>query len=187
MSAWVAAFAAMTKMQFVCLIESRRLPISRQRCNARTVAYAAMSFVVTHTCALGETPEFARTARTQIEIVADTIPTPLSTAPADATRGRAIVLDRANGNCLICHQVPEPSEAFQGNLGPDLRGVGARLTPGQLRMRMVDQSRLNPATLMPPFYRVDGLVRVAPKFAGTPVLKAAEIEDVVAYLATLKD
>jgi L-cysteine S-thiosulfotransferase len=132
-------------------------------------------------------PAHAQTAPTAIVIVADTIPAPLSSAPADPGRGRAIVLDRANGNCLICHQVPEQSEAFQGDLGPDLKGIGSRLTPGQIRLRLVDQSRLNPATLMPPFYRTHGLVRVAPKFAGMPVLKAGEIEDVIAYLMTLKD
>jgi L-cysteine S-thiosulfotransferase len=132
-------------------------------------------------------PAFAQTAPAAIATIADTIPAPLSPAPADAARGRAIVLDRANGNCLICHQVPEPSESFQGDLGPTLKGIGARLTPAQMRLRLVDQSRLNPATLMPPFYRTEGLTRVAPKFAGLPVLKATEIEDVIAYLVTLKD
>jgi L-cysteine S-thiosulfotransferase len=97
------------------------------------------------------------------------------------------VLDRANGNCLICHQVPEPSEAFQGDLGPDLKGIGSRLSAAQMRLRLVDQSRLNSATLMPPFYRTEGLLRVAPKFAGQPVLKGNEIEDVIAYLVSLKD
>jgi L-cysteine S-thiosulfotransferase len=132
-------------------------------------------------------PARAQTPPTTVTIVTDTIPTPLSPTPADAARGRAIVLDRANGNCLICHQVPEPSESFQGDLGPTLKGIGARLTPAQMRLRLVDQSRLNPATLMPPFYRTEGLTRVAPKFAGLPVLKAGEIEDVIAYLFTLKD
>jgi L-cysteine S-thiosulfotransferase len=132
-------------------------------------------------------PAHAQTAPAAIVIVADTIPAPLSSAPADPTRGRAIVLDRANGNCLICHQVPEPGETFQGDLGPDLKGIGARLTAAQMRLRLVDQSRLNPVTLMPPFYRTEGLIRVAPKFAGQPVLKAGEIEDVIAYLVSLKD
>jgi L-cysteine S-thiosulfotransferase len=122
-----------------------------------------------------------------VVVVGDGIPAALSPVPPDAGRGRAIVLDRANGNCLICHQVPEPGEPFQGDLGPDLAGVGNRLTPAQLRLRLVDQSRLNAATLMPPFYRRDGLVRVAQRFAGQTVLKAGEVEDVIAYLATLKD
>ena len=123
----------------------------------------------------------------EFKVVGDAIPAPLTGQPADAARGLFIVLDRANGNCLICHQVPVPSEPFQGDIGPNLKGVGARLGIGQIRLRMVDQSRLNPATMMPPFYRIEGLTRVAPRFKGTPVLQAAEIEDVVAYLATLKE
>ena len=79
-----------------------------------------------------------------------------------------------------------PAETFQGNIGPDLRGVGGRLGEAQIRLRVVDQSRLNPATMMPPFYRVDDLTRVAARFKGLPVLSASAIEDVVAYLVSLK-
>lgn len=117
-------------------------------------------------------------------VVGDAIPEPLSGNTGDAERGRRIALDREVGNCLACHKLPEP-EPFQGDLGPDLRGIGLRLTPGQIRLRLVDQSRLNKATLMPPYHRVDGLVRIAGKYRGQPVLSAAEIEDVVAYLARL--
>ena len=120
------------------------------------------------------------------QIAGDAIPAPLAAKTGDAVRGRRIVLDRANGNCLICHKVPEPGESFQGDLGPDLAGVGGRLTPGQLRLRLVDQSRLNPATVMPPYHRIEGLVRVAQKWQGRPVLDAQALEDVVAYLAGLK-
>lgn len=122
----------------------------------------------------------------EILVVGDTIPVSLTGLPGDAVRGRAIVLDRAVGNCLICHQVPVPAETFQGNIGPDLRGVGGRLGEAQIRLRVVDQSRLNPATMMPPFYRVDDLTRVAARFKGLPVLSASAIEDVVAYLVSLK-
>ena len=119
-------------------------------------------------------------------IVGGAIPEPLAGKIGDAARGRRIVLDRADGNCLICHKVPEPGEPFQGELGPDLAGVGQRLTAGELRLQLVDQSRLNPATIMPPYHRVAGLVRVAEKWKGRPVLDAQAIEDVVAYLAGLK-
>jgi sulfur-oxidizing protein SoxX len=119
-------------------------------------------------------------------VVGDAIPDPLGGLGGDGGRGRAIVLDRAVGNCLICHQVPIPTEPFQGDIGPDLAGVGSRLTAGQLRLRLVDQSRLNPETIMPPYYRVDGLVRVARPFAGAPVLTAQDIEDVVRWLETLR-
>lgn len=118
--------------------------------------------------------------------VGDTIPEPLTDAPGDAKRGRQVVLDREVGNCLICHHVPEPAERFQGELGPDLAGVGSRLTAAQLRLRIVDQSRINPRTLMPPYYRVDRLALVAEQYRGKPVLTAQQVEDVVAYLQTLR-
>lgn len=114
----------------------------------------------------------------------DAITEPMAAA-GDPQRGRRIVRDRETGNCLICHKVPEPDELFQGDLGPDLGGIGKRLTAGQIRLRLVDESRLNPQTLMPPYYRVDGLNRVAARYRGKPVLTAQEIEDVVAYLGTL--
>ena len=96
------------------------------------------------------------------------------------------MLDRTRGNCLICHQVPEQDEPFQGTIGPALAGVGARLDVGQLRLRLVDASLLNPKTVMPPYFRTEGLRDVAPQFRGLPALNAQEIEDVVAYLASLR-
>jgi L-cysteine S-thiosulfotransferase len=120
-------------------------------------------------------------------VVGDAIPQSLTGAPGNAQRGRAIVVNRQVGLCLLCHSGPFPEEKFQGTLAPDLKGAGSRATEGQLRLRIVDASRLNPATIMPPYYRIDGLTRVAPAFQGKPVLTAEQIEDVVAYLKTLKD
>ncbi len=119
------------------------------------------------------------------EIVDGAIPAPLAGKTGDPARGRAIVLDRAVGNCLICHQVPVPSEPFQGDLGPDLAGVGLRLSPGEIRLTLVDRTRVNPDTLMPPYHRVRDLRRVAPRFRGAPALTAQQVEDVVAWLASL--
>jgi sulfur-oxidizing protein SoxX len=121
------------------------------------------------------------------QIVGDAIPDSLTGAKGDAARGRAIVLNRQVGLCLLCHSGPYPEEKFQGNLAPDLNGAGSRWSEGQLRLRIVDASRLYPDTIMPPYYRVDGLVRVAPTFAGRPILTAEQIEDVVAYLVTLRE
>jgi L-cysteine S-thiosulfotransferase len=120
-------------------------------------------------------------------IVGDEIPASLTGAPGDPVRGRAIVGNRQVGLCLLCHTGPFPEERFQGNLAPDLLGAGARASAGELRLRIVDASRLNPNTIMPPYYRVDGLARVAPSFRGKPILSAEQIEDVVAFLMTLKD
>lgn len=120
-------------------------------------------------------------------VVGDAIPAPLTGRPGDPARGRAIVLDRQRGLCLLCHSGPFPEEPFQGDLAPSLAGVGARLTPGQLRLRLVDGRRLNPDTIMPSYYSLDGLRRVGRAWQGRTVLTAEEIEDVVAFLATLRD
>ena len=117
----------------------------------------------------------------------DSIPQSLTGQPGDAARGRAVVANRTVGLCLLCHSGPIAEERFQGNLAPSLAGAGSRSTPGQLRLRLVDAARLNPDTIMPPYYRVDGLVHVAKNFQGKTILTAQQIEDVVAYLATLKD
>jgi sulfur-oxidizing protein SoxX len=117
--------------------------------------------------------------------VGDAIPESLTGTPGDPARGRAIVIKREN-TCLLCHSGPFPEERFQGDLGPSLAGAGGRWSEGQLRLRMVDAARLNPATIMPSFYRVDGLNRVAKAWRGKPILTAEEIEDVVAYLVMLR-
>ena len=117
----------------------------------------------------------------------DAIPESLSGAKGDPARGRAIVASRQVGLCLLCHSGPFPEERFQGELAPDLKGSGARWSEGQLRLRIADSSRINPATTMPAYHRTEGLTRVAPAFRGKPILSAEQIEDVVAYLMTLKD
>jgi sulfur-oxidizing protein SoxX len=119
-------------------------------------------------------------------VVGDAIPAPLTADPGDPARGRAIVVDRRKGLCLLCHQGPFPEERFQGDLAPDLAGVGDRHSAGRLRLRLVDSRRLNGATIMPSYYRTDGLRNVGPAWADKPILTGQEIEDVVAFLATLK-
>jgi sulfur-oxidizing protein SoxX len=116
----------------------------------------------------------------------DTIPQPLA-SPGDPVRGRAIVASRQSGLCLLCHHAPIPEERFQGNLAPDLAGSGARWSEGQLRARIVDARRLLPQTIMPPYHATDGLTRVGTAWQGKPVLDAQQVEDVVAYLRTLRD
>jgi sulfur-oxidizing protein SoxX len=120
-------------------------------------------------------------------VVGDAIPDPLGEAAGDSARGRAIVVDRQVGLCLLCHTGPFPEQKLQGSLAPNLAGAGSRWTAGQLRLRIVDSSRLDPDTIMPPYYRIEGLTRVAPAFAGKPVLSAEQIEDVIAFLTTLRD
>ncbi len=148
--------------------------------NGRRYVIVALFCVATGTAASGQ-----ETLRPYV-IVGDAIPSPLTGAAGDPVRGRAIVVKREN-TCLLCHSGPFPEARFQGDLSPNLRGAGGRLTQGQLRLRLVDASSLNPATIMPSYYRVDGLNRVAPAWRGKPILSAEQIEDVVAYLATLRE
>jgi sulfur-oxidizing protein SoxX len=119
-------------------------------------------------------------------IAGDSIPESLTGAPGDAARGRALVLERTS-TCILCHSGPFPEEKFQGDLAPSLAGAGGRWSAGQLRLRLVAASRLNPATIMPSYYRVDGLDRVGAAWRGKPILTAEQIEDIVAYLATLRE
>jgi sulfur-oxidizing protein SoxX len=119
--------------------------------------------------------------------VGDAIRAPLTGEPGDPARGRALVVDRSRGLCLLCHSGPFPEERLQGNLGPDLGGVGARLSEGQLRLRLVDGRRTHPATIMPSYHRIDHLANVGAAWRGRPVLTAREVEDVVAFLRTLRD
>lgn len=120
-------------------------------------------------------------------VVGDAIPQSLTGQAGDAARGRTVVTDRQKGLCLLCHTGPFPEQRFQGNLAPDLRGAGSRSDEGQLRLRLVDSSKVNPSTIMPAYYRLDGLTRVGGAWQGKPVLSAEDVEDVVAFLLTLKD
>lgn len=112
---------------------------------------------------------------------------PLTDSPGDAVRGRAIVADRRRSFCLLCHRGPFPEERFMGDLAPPLDGAGSRWSQAQLRERLVDAARLNPDTIMPPYFREQGFNRLAPSWRGRTILTAQEIEDVVAFLASLKD
>ena len=121
-----------------------------------------------------------------LKVVGDAIPEALSSSAGDASRGREIVASRQTGLCLLCHTGPFPEDRFQGNLAPDLAGAGTRWSAGQLRLRIADARRLNPQTIMPAYHRTDGLHRVGPGWRGKTMLTAQQVEDVVAYLLTLK-
>lgn len=142
---------------------------------------------MTRTGLLAAALAFAAPVAVAQQVVGDAIPASLTGQPGDAARGRSIVANRSVGLCLLCHSGPIAEERFQGDLAPSLAGAGSRWSEGQLRLRIVDGSRLNADTIMPLYYRTVGLQRVARAFEGKPILTAAQVEDVVAYLATLKD
>jgi sulfur-oxidizing protein SoxX len=120
------------------------------------------------------------------QVVGDVVVESLSGVPGDVQRGRLIVLSRQTGLCILCHSGPFPEERFQGNLAPDLAASAAGLSEAQLRARIVDASRFNPDTIMPSYYKKDHFTRIAPQFAGKTILTAQEIEDVVAFLVSIK-
>jgi L-cysteine S-thiosulfotransferase len=122
--------------------------------------------------------------RTADTAQSDTIAQPLTNEPGDALRGRTIVAGR-EGNCLLCHSIPETGERFMGNVGPPLSHVAERLTAGQMRLRIVDPTRIDPVAAMPAYYRVERLDIVAAPYVGKPILTAQQVEDVIAYLQTL--
>lgn len=125
-------------------------------------------------------------AASDLRRVEDRLPDSLTGQAGDPARGRAVVLNRAVSACLLCHSGPFPEAPFQGNLAPTLAGVGERLDAGQIRLRLVDPTLLEPKSIMPSYFRIDGLNRVGPSWRGKTILTAEQLEDVVAYLVTLQ-
>ena len=111
---------------------------------------------------------------------------PLTKEPGNPARGKNAALSREGGNCFLCHAFPDAGDAQLGNLGPPLAGVGTRMSAGQMRLRLVDSTRINRASIMPAYYRVDGFSHVASNYAGKPLLSAQQVEDMIAYLLTLR-
>jgi sulfur-oxidizing protein SoxX len=156
--------------------------------NHTSLSAAALTWLLSGTLAAAQPAWEPRAQEDEpYRVVSDSMPLPLSDAQADAARGRAIVANRQAGLCLLCHTAPIPEERFQGNIGPDLRGTGSRWSAGQLRLRLADPRRINPESVMPAYFRAEGLTRVGSAWQGKTVLSAAQIEDVIAYLVTLRD
>jgi sulfur-oxidizing protein SoxX len=130
-------------------------------------------------------PTYAQALR-PYKVSGDAIPEPLTGTRGDPVRGRALVVDRSS-TCILCHSGPFPEQKFQGDLAPNLAGAGSRWSEGQLRLRLVDASRLDAETIMPSYYRLDGLKRVSASWRDKPILSAEQIEDIVAYLVTLRE
>jgi sulfur-oxidizing protein SoxX len=153
---------------------------------ARHVRCAALGFIVAVQAALllGGTAYSSDTLMAY-RIVNGAIPEPLTAQPGDLERGRRVVLDRDGGDCLVCHAMALPQRQFHGTVGPPLDGIGSRSSAGAIRLRLVDPKAINPATIMPAYYKVEGFHRVLERYRDRPILTAQQIEDVVAYLLTL--
>ena len=157
---------------------SRRKSLAKRTCRIAGPILASALFALPGFATAQELRSYA--------VVGDAIPQSLTGMGGDATRGRALVVERSS-TCILCHSGPFPEQKFQGDLAPSLAGSGGRWSEDQLRLRLVDASRLNAATIMPPYYRVDGLDRVGTPWRGKPILSAEQIEDIVAYLASLRE
>lgn len=143
---------------------------------------AAFALAVT---ALAASPATGQEAKAYI-VTGDTILQPLTDMTGDPARGATLMSDRHRSLCTLCHSGPFPDPHLHGTLAPDLAGVGARLSEGQIRLRVVDMKRLAPDTIMPSYHRIAEGEGVAAGWRGKPILSGADIEDIVAYLATLK-
>ena len=127
----------------------------------------------------------AMAAAQTLQVTGDAVMQSLTGSAGDAARGRTIIIDRQKGFCLLCHSGPFSEEPLQGNLAPSLAGAGSRWNKGQLRLRLMDNKRINPESIMPAYHRIEGLNRVGPVWRDRPILSAAEIEDVLAFLTGL--
>lgn len=150
---------------------------------AKTKAIMAAGFALTVAIATNATA--AEMAMYKV-VKGESIPKSLTGKAGDPANGRKLAIDRKKGNCLACHVMPIPEQSFHGLVGPELKGVAGRLSEGEIRLRIVNSKIVNPDTIMPAFYKKDGLTRVLKKFKGKTMLSAAEVEDVVAYVKTLK-
>ncbi|TCS64306.1 sulfur oxidation c-type cytochrome SoxX [Varunaivibrio sulfuroxidans] len=126
------------------------------------------------------------TAPNDVVIKDDTVPQSLTGVAGDPIRGRKIVINRKKGNCLACHDIKDiPEQPFHGQTGPALEHIPEHHSVAEMRMRLVDSKMINPATMMPSFYKL-GQYRVLKGFRGKTVLSAQDVEDVIAYMMTLK-
>ena len=125
------------------------------------------------------------------DVVADeygAVTASLTGVEGDPTNGRKVFMNRKQGNCLACHVNSEMSEqTFHGLVGPVLDGVADRWTAAELRGMLVNSKKVFEGTIMPAFYKDNGYNRILKKFEGKTILKAQQVEDVLAYLQTLKE
>jgi len=156
--------------------------------NIKTLAIIAVSAVgLLSTSVSAQEMKTLTPAMAKAKIVGGTnIPVSLTGKPGDPVNGKKIAINRKKGNCLACHNLPIADQPFHGNAGPELHGIGSRYTAAEFRLRLVNPKVINPNTFMPAFYRDYDFERVLKKFQGKTILSAQEVEDVIAYLVSIK-
>ncbi len=153
--------------------------------NLRPLSMSLTAVAVSLGLLLGAGAQAQELVKYQI-VGGESIDKSLTGQPGDPANGRKVAIDRKLGNCLACHVMPVPEQPFHGDVGPDLSETGGNLSEGEIRLRIVNSKALNPDTIMPAFYRNDGFERVMKKFQGKTMLSAQQVEDIVAYVMTLK-
>jgi len=140
-------------------------------------------------CAVASAASAADVAPDDVKIVDGLLESPLTDKAGDPEAGRQLFTGRKKGNCLACHVVTSllDAEQFHGEVGPPLDTVADVYSEAELRARIVNPKTELPDTIMPSFYRTSGMNRVNKKFVGKTILSAQEVEDIVAYLLTLKE
>jgi sulfur-oxidizing protein SoxX len=165
------------------LFRELRLDATASAAATRRALAAALALALAASIA-ASAEERISAAMAPVLVSGDRIPQPLGRLNGNAERGHALMVERAAANCLNCHAVPGLPVA--GNVGPSLAGIGARLSAAQLRLRIADIQRVKADAVMPSYYRTDGLDRAASEYRSKPVLDAQQVEDLIAYLETLK-
>lgn len=141
------------------------------------------------------TPAISETAPKEVVYAEGAVKTSLTGVPGDPANGVKVMTTNALGNCVACHQIAAlPKVEFPGDIGPALDGAGSRWSEAQLRGIVANAKMTFDGTFMPAFYKVDGFIRPGDAYTGKagteplpPILDAQQIEDVVAFLMTLKD
>jgi L-cysteine S-thiosulfotransferase len=166
-------------------VDQRRTKIGEEQ-GLRTGLYVAATSLA---IALGAGSALAEVAPGDIKIKDGAFAKSLTGKPGDPKAGKKWFVGRKLGNCLACHKNKDTSDQqFHGEVGPPLDGVASRYNEAQLRAIVINSKQaLNELTLMPAFYRDSGFHRVGKKFEGKTILSAQQVEDVVAYLRTLKE
>jgi sulfur-oxidizing protein SoxX len=190
----IAAFAAALVATFACVSMAACTAVTGTRGASPTAAVApppktaaTTADSITAPAAPASTPTVSSAAAlTPFVVQADGIPAPLEGRAGSALRGKALLVEHESANCVLCHAMPQLGLRFSGNVGPSLETVGRKFSLAQLRLRVVDSTRLDPATTMPSYYRIAGLDRVATPYRARPILDAQQVEDVIAYLAESK-